>query len=225
MGGEEVMNELTESTQRDWAAIAVQQSKEFTVSDQQSYTNAAELCKDIKGRINQITDYWKPLKEAAAKQHKDICAKEKELLTPFSTAETDLKNKMAAYQRQKMEEERIQREEAERFKREEADRLMKLAEEAEKEGMSEHAEYLVEEAAKAETMYIPQVKQEKTAGTSAIRVWKARIINDELVPVSVMGATLRPVDLSALDKFAKASKGNMKIPGVEFYEDIQMRVR
>jgi len=219
------MNELTESTQRDWAALAVQQSKEFTVTDQQTYANAAELCKDIKGRINQITDYWKPLKEAAAKQHKDICAKEKELLAPFSSAETDLKGKMAAYQRQKMEEERIQREEAEHFKREEAERLMKLAEEAEKEGMSEHAEYLVEEAAKAETMYIPEIKQEKTAGTSAIRVWKARITNDSLVPITVMGAMLRPVDMSALDKFAKASKGNMAIPGVEFYEDVQMRIR
>lgn len=219
------MNELTESTQRDWAALAVQQSKEFTVSDQQTYANAAELCKDIKGRIKQIEEYWKPLKEAAAKQHKDICAKEKELLTPFSTAETDLKGKMAAYQRQKMEEERIQREEIERFKREEADRLMKLAEEAQQEGMTEHADYLVEEAAKAETMYIPEVKQEKTAGTSAIRVWKARVVNSSIVPVSVNGAIIRPIDESMLNSLAKVSKGNMTIPGVEFYEDVQMRIR
>ena len=37
-----------ESKQRDWAALAVQQSEAFTVTTQQNYDNAAELIKDIK---------------------------------------------------------------------------------------------------------------------------------------------------------------------------------
>jgi hypothetical protein len=219
------MMELTESTQRDWAALAVQQSKEFTVTDQQSYANAAELCKDIKSRINQITDYWKPLKEAAAKQHKDICAKEKELLTPFSTAETDLKNKMEAWQRQKLEEERQAREEQERRRQEEAELLLKEAAKADTEGNAERSEFLFEAAENVSNMYIPEAKQEKTAGTAAKTVWKARVVNASLVPVSVACAIIRPVDEKVLNDLARASKGNMTIPGVEFYEDIQIAIR
>lgn len=214
-----------ESKQRDWAALAVQQSETFTVTTQQNYDNAAELIKDIKYKIKQIEEYWKPLKGKAYSAWKDICAKENELLAPFAKAENALKDKMKEFQRKKLEEERLLREEQERFRREEAERLMKAAEEAAKEGMEEHADYLVEEAAKVEVMEFKQPKKHKTAGTSAIKTWKARITNDSLVPVEFAGTMLRPVDTATLDRLAKATKGGMKIPGVEFYEDIQVRVR
>jgi len=219
------MNELTVQQQQDWAVLAVQQSKTFTVDNQQDYNNAAELIKDIKGRINQITDYWKPLKEAAAKQHKDICAKEKELLNPFSTAETELKSKMANWQRQKLEEERLLREQQERQKREESEMLLKEAAKADEEGNVERAEFMLEAAENIQNMTFEQPKAEKTAGTAAKTVWKARVINAALVPISVAGAIIRPVDEKVLNDLAKASKGNMTIPGVEFYEDIQISVR
>jgi len=219
------MEVLTEAQQKDWALVAVEQSKTHIVTNQLEYDNAAELIKDIKTRVKQIEAYWETEKGTAYATWKGLCAKEKQLLDPFTKAETELKNKMAAWQRQKMEEERILREEQERFKKAEADRLLQEAAKAEQEGETEHSDYLVELAEQTESMTFKAPIQHKTAGTSAITVWKARIVNDSLVPISIMGAMLRPVDLSALDKFAKVSKGGMKIPGVEFYEDVQMRIR
>lgn len=215
---------MNEQVQKDWALVALSKSKELIINTQQDYDNAAEMCKDIKARIKQVQEYWKPLKEQAAKQHRDICAKEKQLLQPFTSAEADIKRKMTEYQRQKMEEERLLREEQERWKKEETERLLKAAAEAEQEGKTEHSDYLVEMAEQTQNMQFEQPKQVKTSGTAVKKVWKARVVNEKLVPVEIMGTVIRPVDLSALDKLAKFSKGNMSVPGVEFYEDVQIAV-
>jgi predicted phosphohydrolase len=215
---------MNEQEQRQQALTITEQAKSFTISNQQDYNNAAEICKDIKAKIKTIEDYWKELKDKAYKAWKDICAKEKELLDPYTKAETEIKSKMTAWQRQKLEEERLLREEQERFRKEEAERLLKAAEEAQQEGMTEHADFLVEEAAKVETMKFEQPKQEKTAGTAVKTVWKARIVNEKLVPVELNGMLLRPIDTVLINKLAVSSKGSIKIPGVEFYEDVQIAV-
>jgi len=215
---------MNEQEQRLQGLTLIPQAKAMTITSQQDYNNAAEVCKDIKAKIKQIEDYWKDLKDKAYKAWKDICAKEKELLDPYTKAETDIKVKMTAFQRQKMEEERLLREEQERFRREEAERLMKAAEEAQQEGMAEHADYLVEEAAKVEVMKFEQPKQEKTAGTAVKKVWKARIVNEELVPAYAKGMCIRKVDEAMLNKLAGLVKGKSDIPGVEFYEDVSIAV-
>lgn len=215
----------TEENQKNWAVLAVQQSKTLEVNTQQDYDNAAELCKDIKDRVKQIIDYWKPLKDKAFAAHKDICSKEKQLLDPFTRAEADIKSKMVIWQKQKLEEERLLREEQERWKKEQAEKLLEKAAEAEQAGQTERSEYMLEMAEQAQNMTFEAPKQHKTSGTSAPRVWKARVINDTLVPVEFAGTLIRPVDTSTLDKLAKATKGAMKIPGVEFYEDVQIRIR
>jgi hypothetical protein len=202
----------------------IQQANTFIVKNQQDYDNAAEVCKDIKNRIKTIEEYWKTLKDQAYKAWKDVCEKEKELLKPYQAAETAIKDKMVTFQRQKMEEERLLREEQERWKKEEADRLLAAAAEAEKEGKTEHSDYLVEVAEQTQNMTFQAPKVVKTVGTARKVIWKARVINPSLVPVEFAGALLRPIDTGTLDKLAKASKGSMKIPGVEFYEDIQIAV-
>lgn len=217
----EYMNELEQVQQ---GLAITEQAKSFIISNQQDYNNAAEICKDIKAKIKTIQDYWKDLKDKAYKAWKDICAKESDLLAPYTKAEGEIKGKMTEFQRQKMEEKRILREEQERFRKEEAERLMKAAEEAQSSGETEQADYLVEEAAKAETMEFKPFKQEKTAGTAVKKIWKARVTNESIVPVSIMGTVIRPVDLSALDKLAKFSKGQTQVPGVDFYEDVQIAV-
>ena len=196
----------------------------FAVTTQQDYDNAAELCKDVKVAIKKFEDEWEPLKNNAYASWKALCTKETEALKPYRDAETAIKSRMIDFQRKRMEEERIQREEQERFKREESERLLKLATEAAQEGKDEHADYLVEMAEQTQHMVIEQPKAVKTAGTSVKMPWKARVINDSLVPVTFAGTMLRPVDTSTLDKLAKASKGSMTIPGVEFYEDINIAV-
>jgi hypothetical protein len=196
----------------------------FTVTTQQEYDNAAELCKEVKARIKAFEDKWKPLKDKAYASWKSLCAEETEALKPYKEAETAIKARMTDFQRKRIEEERLQREEQERWKREEAERLLKLAAEADQAGRAENADYLMEMAEQTQHMVIEQPKAVKTAGTAAKTTWKARIVNDSLVPITFAGTMLRPVDTSTLDKLAKASKGTMAIPGVEFYEDISVAI-
>lgn len=53
---------------------------------------------------------------------------------------------------------------------------------------------------------------QKAAGTSLKKNWKARIINEAVIPRDYL-----MVDLSKLDKVAKATQGSLNIPGVQFY--------
>lgn len=200
------------------------QVKNYIVESQQDYDNAAELCKEVKAAIKKFEDEWKPLKDNAYASWKALCAKETEALKPYKEAETAIKARMTDFQRKKIEEERLQREEQERWKREEAERLLKLAAEADQAGKTENADYLMEMAEQTQHMVIEQPKAVKTAGTAVKTTWKARVVNDSLVPVTFAGTMLRPVDTSTLDKLAKASKGSMTIPGVEFVEEIQISV-
>ena len=215
---------MDELEQKQQALTITEQANTFVIVSQQDYNNAAEVCKDIKAKIKTVEDYWKPLKDNAHAAHKAICAKETELLAPFTKAENAIKGKMTTFQRQLMEEQRIQREEQERFRREEADRLMAAAQEAQQEGMEEHADYLVEEAAKAEVMRFEQPKQEKTAGASTRSIWRARVTNESLVPITANGICIRQIDTAMLNKIATMVKGKSSIPGVEFYEDVQIAV-
>lgn len=215
---------MNEEKMKNIGTQLIEKSKVFAVKTEQDYRNAAEVCKDIKVRIKQVEEYWKPLKEAAAKQHKSICAKEKELLEPYTTAESSIKNKMVAWQRARMEEERLLREEQERYRKEEEARLLELAVEAADEGKEEHSDFLVERAQEIHVTKFEQPKQVKVTGSVVKTVWKARVINEELVPVMANGVIIRKIDESALNKIAAMIKGKSNIQGVEFYEDINISV-
>jgi hypothetical protein len=218
------MNEV-ESKQKDWGLIALEQSKGLEVKTQQDYDNIAEMCRDIKGRVKQIAEYWKPLKDSAYKQWKAICSKEKELLNPFENAEKEIKVKMATYQKAKLEEERLIREEAERAKKEEEERLLALAKKAEAEGREENAEYLLEVAEQVKHSEIKLPKEHKTEGASRRVTWKARVIDKSKVPCEVMGMEIRPIDHQVLNKIAVMSKGKAVIEGVVFEEDVNISIR
>jgi hypothetical protein len=215
---------MNEQEQKQQALTITEQARTFIIVSQQDYNNAAEVCKDIKAKIKTIEDYWEKEKGTAYATWKGLCEKERTLLAPYTKAETEIKGKMTAWQRQKMEEERLLREEQERFRKAEEERLLAEAVKAEQEGMRENADYMLELAEQAKTMKFEQPKQEKTAGTAVKKVWKARVTNAALVPVSIAGAVIRPIDEKVLNDLARASKGNMTIPGVEFYEDINIAV-
>jgi hypothetical protein len=218
------MNEA-ENKQKDWGLIALEQSKGLDVKTQQDYDNIAEMCRDIKGRVKQITEYWKPLKDSAYKQWKAICSKEKELMKPFDDAEKEIKVKMATFQKAKLEEERLIREEAERKKKEEEARLLELAKKAEQEGREENADYLLEVAQQVRQAEIKEPKIHKTEGASRRITWKARVIDKNKVPCEVMGMEIRPIDQQALNRIAVMSKGKAVIDGVVFEEEINVSIR
>lgn len=211
--------------QKESAQALMVQIQGFKVVNQQDFANAGELLKDIKSRSNLITDYWKGVKSTAYDTWKDLCAKEKELITPYLEAEATIKERMNAFQRQVLKEKREQEQEIEDFKKAEAKRLRDLAAEAEEEGRAENAQYLDEMAEEVETAPVPEIKKQKVQDIVTKTTWKAMVTDESLVPVEILGITIRPVDLKALDKLAKIGKKKLHIPGVKFYEDVSVSAK
>lgn len=200
----------------------------------EDYTSAANARKEIKDVSNKIKAYWTPKKDQAYQLHKSLVAAEKEMLKPLEDADKQIDARMGEYRReverkrQEAERERRRVEEEARRAAEEAQRL--LDEASQKDELDDDdveilrmAQAEVERTQVVEPVYIPQAV--KVDGISVRKVWKARIINDALVPISIAGVMLRPVDQSALNKLAVASKGGFACPGVEFYQEENTQVR
>jgi len=205
--------------------LAVIKASELAITDNKSFELAGAMLVELKTYAKRVEEYWAEPKKSAYKAWKDICAKEKAMLDPLEKAEKTIKTKMGEYQRQQEAKERAIREELERRQREEAERLMKEAEEKEAAGDILGADLAMAQAEMVETSSPVAVIQQAASGVSSRKVWKARVIDESQVPVEVAGIVIRPVDLSALNNLAKATKGKAKIAGVEFYEDYIMSAR
>lgn len=215
-----------ENEQKSSALKILEQAKLLSINNATDYDGAAAFTKQVKSLSKRIEDYWSPLKKSAHTSWKSLVAREKELLSPLEQAESEVKKKMAAYQRKVQEEERAARLLAEKLKREEAERLLVEAEKAADEGREMESEILFAQAEIIETSTpAVQIQAPTAKGISTRTMYKARIINDKLVPVEVAGVTIRPVDLSAINKLAQASKGKIQIPGIEIYTEDSVSVR
>lgn len=228
--------ENTELSLRTTANSAVEAANNVIVKCDDDFISAGNARKALKYALKQITDYWAPKKDQAFQLHKSLVAAEKEMIAPLEKADKIIDQRMTEYRR---EQERI-RQEAERERR-------RLEEEARR--AAEEAARLAAEAAQkdelddddVEILRMAQADLERTQtvaevapiapppvkmqGISVRRIWKARVINDAAVPISIMGAVIRPIDLSALNKLAVASSGKIEVPGVEFYQEESTQVR
>ena len=207
-------------------ALMVQKANEMTITTHEQYDEAGKFLVEIKTRMKQVKDYWKEPKQQAAAAHAMICGKEKEMLAPLTNAESIIKKSMVDYQRVVEEERRKEEERLRKLKQEEVDRQLAQAIEAEKNGDQQGAEMSMAMAQMIDDMKPTQSIAKPTAsGTSVRKTWKARVIDPKLVPAYVNGVEVREIKMSALNNLAKMTNGEMKIPGVEFYEEQTMVAR
>lgn len=207
-------------------AMAVQTAKDFKVACQDDYEKGAKYLTGIKTRMSQITEYWKESKAATNAAHKAVVAQEKQMLKPLQDAEAIIKKTMLDYQRA-VEKARLQAEaEARKRQEEEARRLLEQAVQAEEKGDDQQAAINMAMAEMVSEMPAAPVVAAPTAqGTSIRKTWKARIVDEKLVPAYFNGMMLRSIDMSTLNNLAKTTKGTIEIPGVEFFEDASLSVR
>ncbi len=200
----------------------------FTVSTAEDYEKAGLFGRKLKLLAEQVKNYWKIPKELAHKAHADICAKEKEMLSPIQAAEKALKAKMSNYN---VRQERINREveeAARKSAREAAERKLEEAIALSQEGNDDDAEIALEESTIMEDVSStitlsadkPQVK-----GVLAKKDWVIKSIDPSKVPTEIAGTVIRPVDEKAVMRLIRASKGQIKIEGIEFEETVSMAFR
>lgn len=201
-------------------------ANDMKITCQEDYEKAGKLLVEIKTRIKQVKDYWKKPKADAAAAHKTMCERENEMLKPLSDAETIIKKTMVSYQAE-VERARKEAEEEERKrKEEETERLLADAIKAEENGDKEDAEIKIAMAQIVDDMKPTAFVASPVAENTSVRkVWKARVIDPMKVPAYVNGIEVREIKMSALNGLAKMSNGELKVDGVEFYQESQIVAR
>ena len=199
------------------------QAEMMAVSDDNTYKAAGEFGRLIKQRTSDITDFFKPLKDAAHKTHKEICDKEKSMLDPLKNAEKILKKEMgdyaAAVERKRREEEARIKAEAEAESRRALEEALKL----ESEGDVGGAAAVMQSAEMVESYSqnaAVTAEKPKANGISSGIDWEITNVDDKTVPIDMSGIVLRPVDTAAVTRIIRASKGTISIPGIS-YRQIQ----
>lgn len=197
------------------------QINKIKIINQQTYEQAADILKNVKAMAKRLEETRKSITSPIDLAKSAVMNLFRAPSDVLVTAEANLKRAMIDYQN---EQERIRREqeaklrrEAEEKARKEQERLQARAEKAEANGKAEKAEELREQAEQVQVVapvLAPTVQ--KVDGVSVRKNWKARVVDASLVPRQWL-----VVDEKKLDQIAKATKGSMDIPGVEFFaEDV-----
>lgn len=215
---------------------ALEQAKTMVVKSQNDYEMAGNVRKDIKAMVKSIQSYWSPKKQQADQLHKSLVQAEKDMVTPLESADKLIDTSMTAYrkeierQRYEAEQARLKAESEARKAAEDAQRLLNEA--MRKDELDEDdaailmmAESDLEAKAKFAESINTAPAEVRMQGITVTRTWKARIVDQSIVPISIAGIMIRPIDESALNKLAVTSKGAFECPGVEFYQEESTRVR
>lgn len=204
------------------------QASAITIESEDDYQNAAGFGRMLKQRTSDVKEFWKPMKDAAHKAHAEICSKEKAMLQPLTNAEKILKNTMGAYVAEQDRKRREAEEAARRAAQEEVNRKMQEAIDLDAAGDAAGAEMAMMEAEvmddMSENVAVAGAKP-KADGASASKDWEIVDIDTALVPTSVAGVEIRPVDKAAVMRLIRASKGSIKIEGVTYKEVVKIALR
>lgn len=204
------------------------QAGAIIIDNEQDYQNAASFGRMLKQKSSDVKEFWKPMKDAAHRAHTEICNREKAMLQPLVNAEKILKETMGAYVAEQERKRREAEEAARKAAREEADRKLQEAIELEDKGDKVTAAAVIEEAEimdeAAETVAVAAEKP-KASGVATKKDWKITSVDSSKVPTSVAGVEIRPVDMAAVMRLIRMSKGKIHIDGIEYEETVQMSFR
>jgi hypothetical protein len=204
------------------------QADALRITDGAGFEQAADFLKRIKSTIKRVDEYWEPLRVPAYEAYKAVTDHKKAMTDPLKNSEAILKKKMSAYQ---VEQERIRREEEERIRRlaqEEMERKLAEAEKAEEAGNEFEKEFamvqaeILENTARTATVALPKAT---ASGIAQKKGWEIKNIDLSKLPCEFAGVVIRPADEKAIMQLIKATKGQVKIPGVEYEETVNIAVR
>lgn len=193
--------------------LAAMPKTDIVVFDQQSYEAAGAMLQQIAKIKKGIQAEFAEPKKKAHEAHKALTALEKRFLDFASQGEAELRSKMEHYWQ--AEQARLAAEEER--KRIEAEKQMQIAADAEAAGDTETAQIATALAAMEESTV---TVAPKAAGVAMRETWVAKVIDKSKVPLEYM-----EVNMSALNAVAKATKGKISIPGVEFEKQVVSSVR
>lgn len=198
------------------------------IATDEDYVTAAEITKAVKQTQKKVKDYWEPLRASTYKAYQDVMGKKKQMAEPLERAEKILKGKMAAFMAQKERERKAREEAARKAAQMETDRMLAEAASYEKNGDAMGAEMAMAEAEimdDAAAGIVIASKAPKVDGVSTAKTWQITNVDLSKVPAEIAGVVIRPLDEKAVLALIRATKGQVKIPGIEFEETVAISVR
>lgn len=201
------------------------QAEGTLVTNDEEYQSAAEFGRAIKAKANEITAFFKPMKDAAHKAHKEVCEREKKMLEPLAKAEKLVKQAMGAYVTEQERKHKEAEEAARRAAAAEAERKLADAISLEEQGREDEAAAAIEEAEVIDTVgssLTISAAPPKVKGVTAKRDYEIVGVDGAKVPINFAGIELRPVDTAAVMRLIRASKDSIQIPGITYRETTNM---
>lgn len=210
-------------TVEEKALSVVDQAKAVKVVDAGTYTEAGHLWKSIGDMIKEVKETFDPICDAAHKAHKQAVEKRSKYLDPLTSAQKSVKQLMSAYDAQQEAIRLAEQRRLEEIARKEAEEralmdAIAAEEEAQRNGATKEEAQQESAAIISQPVYVaPVVLQKETprvAGLSFRTIWKARVVNEALIPRQFMA-----VDMVKVNGVVRSLKGQHGIPGIEAYEE------
>ncbi len=204
--------------------------KLVTIATEQENENVGAACKEVKKLYNDLEKDRKALVDPENKRVKAINEHYKTVTSKLQNGERQFKNAMSiffqAQERKRLEDQRKLEAEAEEIRRKAEEAARKEAEKVEKyreagrEKMAQEAEARMETAVEIVTETVaPEVEQKKVAGISFRTDYICEIENMRAaVDYCLDNPMFRNhvfLDIKALERVAKAAKGELGIPGIK----------
>lgn len=228
--GDSMKNEVSVQEKELGAEVShiERKAQEMVIRTNEDFKEAGNAVKVVKSVQKRVEEYWEPMRKTTYDAYKSVTDHKKAMVDPLKRAEATIKGKMSDYQ---MAQEKIRREQEEKMRalaRAEMEKKMAEADEAEKSGDVFSAEYARVEAealeAASSTMSV-QKAQIKVDGVAQKKAWEITGIDLAELPCEFCGVVIRPADEAAIMRLIKASKGGIRIPGVEFRETVSFAVK
>lgn len=204
------------------------QANAVIVTNDVEYQEAAEFGRMLKKKSAEVTEFFKPIKDAAHKTHKQICDREKAMLKPIAAAEKAIKAAMGKYATAKLIEQQQLEAQLRQQAQAESDRLLEQAAALESSGDTRQANVMFTNAQMADAA-ARNISLERNApkagGVSTTTDWVIINIDAAQVPVDINGCVIRPVDEAAVMRLIRAFKGKVVIPGIKYEAIAKVAIR
>jgi len=209
-------------------------AKSLKVTSEDTYAQGAEGLRDLVTFTKQVKLRFKPALDAQKKGLEETRSIQADILKVPTEAEGIIRGKMLTFQEKK----RKDREEQEAKAREKAiadakakrDKELAELEASDAPFAKEKAEELAEEPITPEAIDVSTrpIKQDVT-GVAQRQIWKAKVTDLEALIVAIANgkcpAHYIKADLVEIGKVVRASKGEIRIPGVHAYAEENIAVR
>jgi hypothetical protein len=217
------------------AMVVAQKAKALAITTPGAYEQAGRELVALASEMKRRRDFFAPMKDAAFKTHREICARETEALKPLQEAERMLTTGITSYRtaeerRRREEQERLDKAQREAAQAEADARSREIAEERarahEARGNQEAAAQVRANPAPVMPAYVPPAVVQKDVpevqGLSFASAWDFEIEDPTQVPLSHEYYT---IDEKKIRNKVRDMKQHCKIPGVRVFPIERARKR